>query len=136
MALDEKERAIFRLILEKMKVQILKRKNSAYRTVVESTKHLREQVNDEGERSEVNSRLAVSIGLNETFGQVLQKIEDAFERINRGVFGDCAGCDWPIPLARLVVVPYEGLCVECKSSEELVSGAAISGLAGKFEFEE
>ncbi|TSC74266.1 MAG: transcriptional regulator, TraR/DksA family [Parcubacteria group bacterium Gr01-1014_44] len=112
------EQEIFRSLLKELRVQILNKKDKTVRTVIEENKQLQGQVIDESEKAEVNSRAAVNIDFNETFNQILVKIEEALVRINQGTFGDCTDCGWPIPLVRLSAVPYEGLCVDCKEKEE------------------
>jgi DnaK suppressor protein len=57
---------------------------------------------------------------------VLEEIEDALKRIDKGTFGLCEGCleqgkppsKAAIPKARLNAVPYARYCVECARKRE------------------
>lgn len=42
-----------------------------------------------------------------------KRIAAALERIERGVYGDCARCGEPIPEARLKADPAAPLCTDC-----------------------
>ena len=44
---------------------------------------------------------------------LLRKAENALERLDQGAYGICESCDTAIPVARLEVLPYTTLCVEC-----------------------
>ena len=40
-------------------------------------------------------------------------IEAALERIKKGTYGICTGCEQPIPYGRLIVMPEATHCVSC-----------------------
>lgn len=44
---------------------------------------------------------------------LLRKAENALLRLEQGEYGVCESCGTAIPLARLEVLPYTTLCVEC-----------------------
>jgi len=44
---------------------------------------------------------------------LLRKAEKALERLNEGSYGVCESCGAAIPIARLEVLPYTTVCVEC-----------------------
>lgn len=44
---------------------------------------------------------------------LLGKVDRALERIHAGTYGICESCKKSIPLARLDVLPYVTLCVDC-----------------------
>ena len=58
------------------------------------------------------------VGVMEEETKQLQEVEAALDRIERGIYGVCEDCEKRIPKARLDVVPYATLCVECKRAEE------------------
>ena len=49
---------------------------------------------------------------------LLQKIEDAIERIDGGGYGLCKLCEEEIPIARLKARPVTDLCISCKETQE------------------
>ena len=44
---------------------------------------------------------------------LLGKVERALDNIEKGTYGICESCGKPIPMARLDVLPYVTLCVDC-----------------------
>ena len=44
---------------------------------------------------------------------LLRKATNALERLEMGEYGICESCGVSIPVARLEVLPYTTLCVEC-----------------------
>jgi RNA polymerase-binding protein DksA len=60
----------------------------------------------------------MSLGLMESEQNQLTDIELALQKIQKGTFGICEGCQKPIPKARLKAIPYAKLCVQCKKKEE------------------
>ena len=51
-------------------------------------------------------------------GNFLYHLNQALERIERGEYGICVGCNQEISLERLEAVPHARLCINCKSKEE------------------
>jgi len=56
--------------------------------------------------------------LREREQHLLNKIEDAIERIDGDTFGVCDVCSTPISLKRLKARPVTTLCIECKTKQE------------------
>jgi DnaK suppressor protein len=48
----------------------------------------------------------------------LHQIDDALDRIEDGVYGQCDECGVKIPRARLKVLPFAKFCVECQEKNE------------------
>ena len=69
-------------------------------------------VAQDGATTELNSQLA-SIETRE-----LRLVERAIRLLRDGRYGICEGCECQIPIARLQVLPYTVLCVECQRIEE------------------
>jgi DnaK suppressor protein len=44
---------------------------------------------------------------------LLRKATNALQRLDQGDYGICESCGIAIPIARLEVLPYTTLCVEC-----------------------
>ncbi len=57
---------------------------------------------------EVTSQMA------EVESRELLLIDDAISRYHSGEYGECEGCEKPIPLARLEALPYATLCIKCQ----------------------
>jgi DnaK suppressor protein len=48
--------------------------------------------------------------------RVLDDITAAEDRLTAGTYGICQGCDTPIPVERLEILPYVRNCVGCQQS--------------------
>lgn len=56
--------------------------------------------------------------LDESIRTELNLVNDALARADKNVYGICAVCDEPIPVARLEALPYTDRCVSCASESE------------------
>ncbi len=54
----------------------------------------------------------------ETEREKIRKLNDAMRRLHEGNFGFCEMCGENIPDARLQIIPYATLCIECKEKME------------------
>ena len=54
----------------------------------------------------------------ENLQEKLKNINLALNRIYEGTFGICEMCRSEIEEARLKIVPYANMCIECKTDEE------------------
>ncbi|MGH9027326.1 MAG: TraR/DksA C4-type zinc finger protein [Acidimicrobiia bacterium] len=50
--------------------------------------------------------------------QTVEDIDDAIARMDAGKYGVCVSCGARIPVARLEVIPWTELCVDCKARGE------------------
>jgi len=50
----------------------------------------------------------------------LNKIEDALDRMERGMYGICERCGRAIPMERLEAIPLTTLCIDCRGEMEKV----------------
>ncbi len=48
----------------------------------------------------------------------LKKVEQALDRVKRGLYGRCEECDGPISYERLMARPTAELCIGCKECAE------------------
>ena len=51
-------------------------------------------------------------------GRLIYHIDEALERIEKGIYGLCHECGKAISIERLEAVPHARLCIQCKSIEE------------------
>lgn len=59
-----------------------------------------------------------TLGLMESDEDAISAIDEAIERIEKGVYGRCVDCDCIIPKSRLNAIPYTALCVRCAEARE------------------
>jgi YteA family regulatory protein len=50
--------------------------------------------------------------------EILQRIDEALDHMDKGIYGVCEDCDREISLDRLEALPYTTLCLECQLCEE------------------
>jgi DnaK suppressor protein len=77
---------------------------------------------DEIDTASSESGLAFIGRLRERERVLLQKIEDAMQRIEDGEYGVCASCGEEIGVKRLEARPVATLCIDCKSQQEKLEG--------------
>ncbi len=72
-------------------------------------------------QDELNSQLI------EAESRELNAINEAIDRFDQGLYGDCDGCGKPIPLTRLRAIPYAIDCIDCRRKAETrnAGGAAV-----------
>lgn len=58
--------------------------------------------------------LALKLNLDE----IIQRIGEALEQMDKGEYGNCEDCGREISLERLEALPYTTLCIECQREEE------------------
>ncbi|MDQ7819815.1 MAG: TraR/DksA C4-type zinc finger protein [Armatimonadota bacterium] len=62
-----------------------------------------------------------TIALESSVQATLAQVEEALRRMEAGTYGICERCGNPIDFARLQVLPYATLCINCKELEEKAS---------------
>jgi len=63
-----------------------------------------------------------TLGMLETEEVELRDIDDALAKIDAGTYGQCEECSKKISKARLKVIPYARLCIDCQKKKEAGSG--------------
>jgi RNA polymerase-binding protein DksA len=64
------------------------------------------------------ANLTMNLNLAERDTKYLKQLEDALDRIERGIYGVCTICKSIIPMVRLEAVPTATKCVECKNESK------------------
>ncbi|MEC8307165.1 MAG: TraR/DksA family transcriptional regulator [Chlamydiota bacterium] len=122
MSLSEEEIAVFRQQLEEMKDNIMKKLQMAaddVKKVAEQGKGDSQHQLDDGSDN-FNQQVAFQISEGEQ--EILDKVEHALERINKGTYGLCEVTGRPIPKARLQAIPYATMTVEAQQAAERDKG--------------
>jgi DnaK suppressor protein len=73
---------------------------------------------DEMDTASTEVTLQFTGRLREREQGLLSKIDAALEKIERGVYGECASCGEEIGIARLRARPVAELCIDCKAEQE------------------
>ena len=77
--------------------------------------HMADQGTDEFRQEQM-------IGLMQSEGRYLYRIEDALQRIEDGSYGKCELCEGNINVERLDALPYTRMCIECAEKEDAKRG--------------
>ena len=59
----------------------------------------------------------IQLKLKQTDAKILQAIEEALYRMEKGGYGICRDCGDPISAARLEAIPWTRVCIECKQKQ-------------------
>ena len=64
-----------------------------------------------------NNEVHIHLKLKQTDAKILQAIEEALGRIDKGTYGICRDCGEPIAPARLNAIPWTRVCITCKEKQ-------------------
>jgi DnaK suppressor protein len=64
-----------------------------------------------------NNEVHIQLRLKQTDAKILQAIEEALARIDKGTYGVCRDCGEPIAPARLNAIPWTRVCIACKEKQ-------------------
>lgn len=67
---------------------------------------------------DTSDEINTDIALSENDSVELTDVRAALQRIEKGTFGVCGGCEKNIPAVRLNVIPYAAFCVDCERARE------------------
>jgi DnaK suppressor protein len=73
---------------------------------------------DEMDTAVSETNLSLTGQLREREQRLLNKIEEALEKIKQGTYGACTSCGEEIEMKRLQARPVAGLCISCKDEQE------------------
>ena len=72
---------------------------------------------DMADQASGNNEVHIQLKLKQTDAKILQAIEEALERIQKGTYGVCRDCGEPIAEARLRAIPWARVCITCKEKQ-------------------
>jgi len=64
-----------------------------------------------------NNEVHIQLKLKQTDAKILQAIEEALYRMEKGTYGICRDCGEPIAPARLAAIPWTRVCIACKQKQ-------------------
>jgi DnaK suppressor protein len=101
------------MLQEEMKVLL----EEAGKTVSEMTSDTT-NFPDPNDRATQESDRSFELRIRDRERKLINKIREALERIDEGVFGVCEMCEEEIGEARLKARPVTTLCIDCKMEQE------------------
>jgi RNA polymerase-binding protein DksA len=72
---------------------------------------------DMADQASGNNEVHIALKLKQTDAKILQAIEEALWRIEKGTYGSCRDCGEPIAPARLNAIPWTRVCITCKEKQ-------------------
>ncbi len=72
---------------------------------------------DLADQASGNNEVHIQLRLKQTDAKILQAIEEALYRIEKGTYGMCRDCGEPIAPARLNAIPWTRVCISCKEKQ-------------------
>ncbi len=112
--MDSEKLAYFRTVLDEEMKQLLQ---EAGKTVSEMTSDTT-NFPDPTDRATQESDRSFELRIRDRERKLINKITEALERIDSGIFGVCELCEEEIGEARLRARPVTTLCIDCKMEQE------------------
>src|SRR6266511_2255815 len=72
---------------------------------------------DMADQASGNNEVHIQLRLKQTDAKILQAIEEALWRMEKGTYGVCRDCGEPIAEARLRAIPWTRVCITCKEKQ-------------------
>ena len=72
---------------------------------------------DLADQASGNNEVHIQLKLKQTDAKILQAIEEALVRMEKGTYGICRDCGEPIARARLEAIPWTRVCISCKQKQ-------------------
>jgi DnaK suppressor protein len=72
---------------------------------------------DMADQADGNNEVHIQLKLKQTDAKILQAIEEALARLDKGTYGTCRDCGEPISPARLNAIPWTRVCITCKEKQ-------------------
>ena len=72
---------------------------------------------DLADQASGNNEVHIQLKLKQTDAKILQAIEEALHRMEKGTYGVCRDCGDTIAAPRLEAIPWTRVCIACKQKQ-------------------
>src|ERR1700704_6662838 len=72
---------------------------------------------DLADQASGNNEVHIQLKLKQTDAKILQAIEEALDRMEKGTYGICRDCGEEIAAPRLNAIPWTRVCITCKEKQ-------------------
>jgi DnaK suppressor protein len=86
--------------------------------ITTSMEHNNGRQGDMADQASGNNEVHIHLRLKQTDAKILQAVDEALLRIEKGTFGICRDCGEPIAEARLNAIPWTRVCITCKEKQK------------------
>ena len=83
-----------------------------------ATTEMNTRQGDLADQASGNNEVHIALKLKQTDAKILQAIEEALFRLEKGTYGVCRDCGEPIAPARLNAIPWTRVCITCKEKQK------------------
>ncbi|MGD9765597.1 MAG: RNA polymerase-binding protein DksA [Candidatus Binatia bacterium] len=112
--MNQQELNSFRDLLHSRRAELL---GEAERTVIGMV-DTKENFPEPADRAALEADRNATLRIRDRERKLINKIDEALQRIEDGVYGVCESCGGPIGVERLRARPVTTLCIECKAEQE------------------
>ena len=84
---------------------------------VQASTEMNTRQGDLADQASGNNEVHIQLKLKQTDAKILQAIEEALFRMEKGTYGICRDCGEPIAPARLNAIPWTRVCITCKEKQ-------------------
>ena len=85
---------------------------------LQATMEYNSRQGDLADQADGTNEVHIQLRLRQTDAKILQAIEEALERIEKGTYGICRDCSEEIAEARLKAIPWTRVCIHCKEKQK------------------
>jgi DnaK suppressor protein len=84
---------------------------------VQASMDVNSRQGDLADQASGNNEVHIALKLKQTDAKILQAIEEALWRLDKGTYGICRDCGEAIAPARLNAIPWTRVCITCKEKQ-------------------
>lgn len=109
-------------VLTRLKDELLRKRGEILSTST-GTRPLPESMDvnsrqgDLADQASGNNEVHIALKLKQTDAKILQAIEEALTRMDKGTYGVCRDCGESIAVVRLEAIPWTRVCITCKQKQ-------------------
>ena len=111
-----------------LKKRIELEETAGLKPLTDSMEHNNGRQGDMADQASGNNEVHIQLRLKQTDAKILQAIDEALMRIEKGNFGICKDCGEPIAEARLNAIPWTRVVHHLQGKAEGVSAPALADL--------
>jgi DnaK suppressor protein len=107
--------------LEFFKKELNRRRDTLAQEVRQATEDMindDETYADAVDQASADTDRAVAVHIKNRERDILVQIDQALQRMEKGIFGECERCGEDISEARIKAFPFTTLCIDCKAEIE------------------
>jgi DnaK suppressor protein len=108
--------SVFKDALLKKRAELVQ--SAGVKPLQSSMEHNNGRQGDMADQATGNNEVHIHLRLKQTDAKILQAIDEALQRIDKGAFGLCRDCGEPIAEARLNAIPWTRSCITCKEKQK------------------